>query len=104
MAPKAREPTMPLDSSDNQEHAILIRARALTPGERAAFLQEACGADSALRCRIETRLKAERLLLAPEDDHARIALGGTKVIGESSLESLPGQPGTTGVLAHSETG
>jgi serine/threonine-protein kinase len=95
---------MPLDSSANQEHAILIKARALAPGERAAFLQEACGMDSELRRRIEAGLKAERLLLAQEDGQAKIAPGGTIVVGESSRDRPSRQSGAPGLVAHSETG
>ena len=62
---------MPLDSSSNQEQAILYQARTLAPAERSAFLNRACGQDEELRRRIEARLKAEAIQLPHNNaDHA----------------------------------
>jgi hypothetical protein len=54
---------MALDSSPNQEQAILLKARTLPAAERAAFLRDACGPDLQLRQRIEARLKVEAIQL-----------------------------------------
>jgi hypothetical protein len=86
---------MPLDSSTSQEQKILFRARALAPGERAVFLQEACGADSELRGRIEARLNAEAIQLPRRESQPDAGPGGTVIVGDG----LPGSRGTLRALA-----
>jgi len=58
---------MPLDSSCDQERKLVLRAKALPPRERAAFLGQACGADVELRERIEAKLKLEAVQLGTEE-------------------------------------
>jgi WD40 repeat protein/serine/threonine protein kinase len=56
------------------EEVIFHAARLMTAAdERAAYLMEACGADAALRSRIEALLKV--YLSAPGDDHGMVAAG-----------------------------
>ena len=68
---------MSLDSSTNQEQVLLVKARALAPAERAAFLEGACGLDQELRQRIEGRLKAEAIQLPHGNNQPAAGPGGT---------------------------
>ena len=49
---------MPLDPPDEQERAIVLRAMAIAPDERTAYLQEACRDDPGLLRRVQARLEA----------------------------------------------
>jgi serine/threonine-protein kinase len=95
---------MALDSSTNQEQAILVKARALAPAERAAFLQGACGQDQELRQRIEARLKAEAIQLPQGNREPGAGPGGTVVAAIGLPDEHRGQAGTAARPAASDAG
>ena len=78
---------MSLDSSTNQERVLLVKARALAPAERAAFLQGACGEDQELRQRIEARLKAEAIQLPHGNNEPAAGPGGTIPVANAPAPS-----------------
>lgn len=95
---------MSLDSSDHPERVILLRAMALAPAERAAFLQEACGENPELRRRIEARLKAEAIQLPLKDSPPGAGPGGTVLIAQDLPGNHPGKATNAGPFADSEPG
>jgi serine/threonine-protein kinase len=82
---------MPLDSSSNQEQAILYQARTLPPAERAAFLNRACGQDEELRRRIEARLKAEAIWLPLNNADQAAGPGGTLILANGQAPTRGGR-------------
>ena len=91
---------MPLDSSSNQEQAILYQARRLGPAERAAFLNGACGQDEELRRRIEARLKAEAIQLPLNKAEQAAGSNGTLILANGQ----PPTPGSTAGLGVPRSG
>jgi hypothetical protein len=65
-----------MNESAEQEGQIFAEAAALPPGERAAFLDRACGGDAALRQRIETLLAAHEaaagFMASPREENAAV--------------------------------
>jgi serine/threonine-protein kinase len=85
---------MPLDPPDEQERAVVLRAMAIAPDERAAYLQEACRNDPGLLRRVQARLAAQVVQPPPDSGQAAAPSRGTIVIGESLLVATRSESGS----------
>ncbi len=82
---------IPLDSSDEQERAIVLQAMAIAPDKRLAFLQEACRDDPGLLRRVQARLEAQAVQPPPDSGQADAPPRGTMVVGKSLIVATHSQ-------------